>query len=71
MPKIYCDKSKVLNVPSIKGHVQVAKRRWVIERTFAWLCNFRRLSKDYEGLTANSEALIQVAMIHLLLKRLA
>jgi len=56
--------------PEGKGF-QVAKRRWVVERTFAWLLNFRRLSKDYEALTANSEALIQVAMIYLLLKRIA
>ncbi|MDP2852075.1 MAG: IS5 family transposase [Gallionella sp.] len=50
---------------------QVVKRRWVVERTFAWLLNYRRHSKDYEILTRNSEALIQVAMIHLLVKRLA
>jgi putative transposase len=50
---------------------QVVKRRWVVERTFAWLLNYRRHSKDYEVLTRNSEALIQVAMIHLLVKRLA
>ena len=47
----------------------VLKRRWVVERTFAWRLNYRRHSKDYEILTRNSEALIQIAMIHLLLKR--
>lgn len=50
---------------------QLVKRRWVVERTFAWLLNYRRHAKDYEGLTRNSQALIQVAMIHLLVKRLA
>jgi putative transposase len=50
---------------------QVVKWRWVVERTFAWLLNYRRHSKDYEVLTRNSEALIQIAMIHLLVKRLA
>ena len=47
------------------------KRRWVVERTFAWLMNFRRHARDYEVLTRHSEALIQIAMIYLLLKRLA
>ena len=49
----------------------VLPRRWVVERTFAWLLNFRRHSKDYEVLPRNSEALIQIAMIYLVLKRLA
>ena len=47
----------------------VLPRRWVVERTFAWLLNYRRHAKDYEGLPRNSEALIHIAMIHLLLKR--
>ena len=49
----------------------VLPRRWVVERTFAWLVNFPRHSKDYEVLPRNREALIQIAMIHLLLKRRA
>ena len=46
-------------------------KRWVVERTFAWLLNYRRHRCDYETLTATSEAMIQISMIHLLLKRLA
>ena len=49
---------------------EVLPRRWVVERTFAWLMNFRRHARDYEVLTHHSEALIQIAMIHLLLKRI-
>lgn len=45
--------------------------RWTVERTFAWLLNYRRHSRDYEVRIENSEAMIQVSMIHLLLKRLA
>lgn len=50
---------------------QVVKHRWKVERAFAWLLNDRRHSRDYERLTASSEAMIQVSMIRLLLKRLA
>ncbi len=48
----------------------VLKRRWVVERTWAWLMNFRRHAREYEVLTRHSEALIQIAMIHLVLKRI-
>ena len=43
----------------------VLPKRWVVERTFSWLNNFRRLSKDYEILTATAENLVRIAMIKL------
>jgi putative transposase len=45
-------------------------KRWVVERTFAWLGRYRRLSKDYERLPETSEAMIQMAMIHIMVRRL-
>lgn len=49
---------------------EVLPRRWVVERTFAWLGRYRRLSKDYEERTETSEAMIYVAMIQLMSRRL-
>ena len=54
----------------VKGF-QVLPRRWVVERTFGWLIRSRRLSRDYERRTDNSEAMIKIAMIRLMATRLA
>ena len=52
-----------------KGFV-LLRRRWVVERTFAWLGRYRRNSKDYERNTASSEATIKISAIHMMLRRL-
>jgi transposase len=49
----------------------VLPRRWVVERTIAWIDQNRRMSKDYERLAATSEAFIYAAMSRLMLRRLA
>ena len=56
--------------PYPKGFI-VLPRRWVVERTFAWIGRNRRMSKDYELLAETTEALVHVCMIRLMLKRLA
>ena len=48
----------------------VLPKRWIVERTFAWLNNSRRLSKDYEIRTGSAEAIIKISHIRILLKRL-
>lgn len=60
----------VLRVEGQKGFA-VLPRRWVVERTFAWLTQCRRLCKDYEVLPVSSEAMIYIAMTRLMLRRLA
>lgn len=50
---------------------RVLKWRWIVERTFAWLSTWRRLSKDYELLPSSEQAWIYLAQIHLMLRRLA
>jgi len=49
---------------------EVLPKRWVVERTFAWLSFFRRLSKDYEYSTTMSESMVYIASIRIMLKRL-
>ena len=60
---------EIVNKP-LGGGFQVLPRRWVVERTFAWLGKFRRLSKDYEALPQSEETWIYLAMTNLMLVRL-
>ena len=65
-----CRLQVVLRSDDQKGFA-VLPRRWVVERTFAWLNQARRLSKDYEGLVSTSEAIVYIVMIRLMVRRLA
>lgn len=60
----------VLRPVGVKGFV-VLPKRWIVERTFAWLGRCRRNSKDYERTSESSAAMIQITMINLMLRRLA
>lgn len=60
----------VKRTDDVKGF-KLLPRRWVVERTFSWLSNYRRLSKHYEYWDETGEAMIHLAMIHLMLRRLA
>jgi transposase len=67
------DYDLLLNIsPKIKDHVvnKVSPKRWLIERTFSWFENFRRLSKDFEYLLESSQAMIYIASIKLLLNKI-
>jgi len=57
--------------PTIPSGFHVLKWRWIVERTFAWLSTWRRLTKDYELLPTSEQAWIYVAMSRLLVRRLA
>lgn len=50
---------------------KVLPKRWIVERTFGWFNRYRRLSKDYEFDPKTSEAMIYIAMIHIMVRRLA
>lgn len=60
----------VLRPVNARGWVLLPKR-WIAERTFAWIGRCRRHSKDYERTTESSEAMIYITMIHLMTRRLA
>jgi putative transposase len=59
----------VLRPVKMKGFV-VRPKRWSVERTFAWICRHRRHSKDYDRTTESNEAMIYIAAIAVMLKRL-
>jgi putative transposase len=61
---------EIVKRPAKAAGFVLLPRRWVVERSFAWLGRYRRLSKDYEALPTSSEAMIRIAMIQLMLHRL-
>jgi len=61
---------EVVSRPAGEREFKPLPVRWVVERTFAWLGRYRRLSKDYEPLPASSEAVVEIAAIHPMLRRL-
>ena len=58
-------------VRKLAGPFKILPRRWVVERTFAWLSRYRRLARDYEVKTEHSEAFIYIAAIQLMTRRLS
>jgi putative transposase len=62
---------EIVEKPKDTNGFQVLPKRWIVERTFAWLVRQRRLARDYERLPETSEAFIYVAMIRLMLRKLA
>ena len=63
--------NKIIEISSkIKNTWVIMPKRWVVERTFAWIGNYRRLSKDYEILTKVAENMFRVAMIRITLRKL-
>lgn len=53
----------------IKDEFAILPKRWIVERTFAWINNCRRASKDFEILTATAENIVRLAMIRLMLRK--
>ena len=62
---------EIVRRPRASHSFEALPRRWVVERTLAWLSRCRRLSKDYEALTDTTETWVYIAAIHLMLRRLA
>ena len=64
-------KLEIVEKPEGQVGIQILPKRWVVERTFGWLVSQRRLARDYERLPETSEAFIYIAMIRLMVRRLA
>jgi putative transposase len=69
--EIFGWKLEIVEKPKAQSGFQVLPKRWIVERTFAWLVRQRRLARDYERLPETSESLIYIAMIRLMARRLA
>jgi putative transposase len=67
---LWIPKDQIMTVKIPPKKFQIQPRRWVVERTFAWLNRNRRLSKDYEYLTDVSESYLYLGMSRILLRRL-
>ena len=61
---------EIVTKPPEQRGFQVHPKRWIVERGFAWLGNYRRLSKDYERVVASSEGMIRLASMHLMARKL-
>jgi putative transposase len=69
---VWAPKDAVIDWEKIRpSGFHVLKWRWIVERTFAWLSTWRRLAKDYEVLPSSEETWIYLAMIRIMLRRLA
>ena len=68
-------KTRQVHLEIVKRHIrkgfEVLPRRWVVERTFAWLLQSRRFARDYEVKTSHSESLIYLSMTKRMLRRIA
>jgi putative transposase len=61
----------IVKRPQRTQSFRVLQWRWIVERTFGWLNRSRRLSKDFEALPETTETWIRIAMIQLMVRRLA
>lgn len=68
--RIYNEKWKAEWIPIERGFT-ILPKRWVVERTFAWIGRYRRMSKDYEHKTKTSKAMIYISMTKTMLSRYA